>query len=224
MHGARLPHRCAASRQHAGAPPDGLQSSPDSHRQAGPAAATAPMEITQLALIILVPLLVWRVYKRLNKMMTRTESHVWQHWTLVISFTIFIVIGAINVRSDTLALATLAAGLLAGIWAGVLGLKLTRFQRTKEGFFYTPHRQLGVLVALLFIARVMYRGLELYVNSRAPVPVPLSNAAFMENPLTTMSFGLVTAYYAWYGLGLLRWRRRQQPLAPEKNPLDLDLP
>ena len=184
----------------------------------------ALMEITQLALIILVPLLVWRVYKRLQRMMTRTESHVWQHWTLLLACMLFIVVGAINVRDNALALATLAAGVLGGIWAGVLGLKLSRFQRTREGFFYTPHRQLGVLVALLFIARVMYRGLELYVNSRAPVPQPLSNAAFMENPLTTLSFGLATAYYAWYGYGLLRWRRAQQPLMPEKNPLDPDLP
>lgn len=182
------------------------------------------MEITQLALIILVPLLVWRVYKRLNRMMKRTESLIWQHWTMAVAFSIFIVVGAINVRTDALALATLAAGVLAGIWTGVLGLKMTRFQRTEQGFFYTPHRQLGVLVALLFIARVMYRGLELYVNSRAPTPVPLPNAAFLEHPLTTLSFGLATGYYAWYGLGLLRWRRRQAPLTTAKDPLDLDLP
>jgi cytochrome b561 len=182
------------------------------------------MEITTLALFILVPLLVWRVYGRLKRMMSRTESHLWQHWTLAGAFALFIVLGALSVRADALALATLAGGVLAGVWAGVLGLKLTRFQRTEQGFFYTPHRQLGVLVSILFIARVMYRGLELYVNSRQTVPVPLPNSDFLQSPLTTLSFGLACAYYAWYGLGLARWRRRQTPLKTVTDPLDFDLP
>ena len=83
------------------------------------------------------------------------------------------------------------------------GLRLTRFENTGKGFFYTPNLHLGIAVTMLFIARLLYRGLELYM-----IPAPARD--FTSSPLTLLVFGLLGGYYAAYGRGLLRWRRHLQ--------------
>lgn len=47
----------------------------------------------------------------------------------------------------------------AGIAAlGVYGLRLTRFERTPTGLFYTPNAHLGIALSLLLVLRLGYRG------------------------------------------------------------------
>ena len=164
------------------------------------------MEITTLALLVLIPLLVWRIYSRLKRMMGRQRSQLWRHWAAAILLPLLIAGLAIGARSDLLALSCLGAGAIAGAWLGILGIKLTRFENTDQGFFYTPNLHLGITVSMLFIARLLYRGLELYLISRAAIPVPAHD--FTKSPLTLLLFGLLAAYYAAYGWGLVRWRRK----------------
>lgn len=180
------------------------------------------METTTLILLVMVPLMVWRIYARLKKLMTRTQSTPWQHWLMAVAFSLLLLAVAVGTLGNQLALSCLGAGALAGAWLGVWGIKLTRFENTTKGFFYTPHRRLGLAVIMLLVARVMYRGLELYINSRAPTPVPLPNQQFMESPLTLLTFGMLAAYYAAYGWGLVRWRRSQKPLPTAPDPLGID--
>jgi energy-converting hydrogenase Eha subunit A len=173
------------------------------------------MEKTTIALLILVPLLVWRIYSRVKKLMQRQESHLWRHWAAAILFPLAIIAAGTGAVTDQLALACLAAGTLAGAWAGVWGVKLTRFEYTGKSFFYTPNLHMGIAVTMLFTARIIYRGLELYMNSREamPAPMPKPSHDFTQSPLTMLTFGLLAAYYASYAVGLLRWRRNQKPLA-----------
>ena len=170
------------------------------------------METTTLALLVLIPLLVWRIYSRLKRMMGRQPSQLWRHWAAAVLLPALLAALAVAVatKGDVLALSCLGAGALAGAWLGVWGLKLTRFENTDKGYFYTPNLRLGMLVAMLFVARVLYRGMELYMNTRVAVPVP--QADFTQSPLTLLTFGLLAGYYAAYAWGLLRWRRNQKPL------------
>lgn len=170
----------------------------------------AYMETTTLALLCLAPLLVWRIYSRLKKLVARQQSHMWRHWLVAIGFPALILFLATTTKFEILPLSTLGAGVLAGGWLGVLGLKLTRFEQVGKHFFFTQHRYLAMAITMLFVARLLYRGMEIYLNTRLPVPLP--PPPFGQSPLTMAAYGLVTGYYATYAWGLIRWRKRNQSL------------
>lgn len=178
------------------------------------------MDITVLVLLILVPLVVWRIYSRLQRLIHRTQSQLWRHRAAAFGLPLLLLLIAFSTRNNMLGLSSLGGGVLAGAWLGVWGIKLTRFENTPQGFFYTPNRRLGIAVFMLLIARVIYRLLEVYLNSRAPMPVPLPDHQFAQDPLTMVPTGLLLAYYSAYGWGLLRWRRTQKPLPAPIDPLD----
>ena len=168
------------------------------------------METTTLALLFLVPLLVWRIYSRLKKLVARQKSQLWRHRLVAFGVPALIVFLATTTKFDILPLSSLGAGVLAGGWLGVLGIKLTRFEQVGKDYYFTQHRYLGLATTLLFIARLLYRGMEIYLNTRLDVPVP--PPPFGQSPLTMAAYGMVTGYYAAYAWGLLRWRQRNKPL------------
>jgi hypothetical protein len=164
------------------------------------------MNLTTLALLVLTPLLVWRVYSRLKTQMARQRSILSRHWTGVLVFTAMIAVPVSELmRMDRpLPLAALGVGTLAGIAYAVWGLRLTRFETTSEGYFFTPNARLGVVVAMLLAARVLYIGVELYANQGSGVPA----ARFTDSPLTMLIVGVTAAYFATYSAALLRWRAK----------------
>lgn len=166
------------------------------------------METTTLALLVLIPLLVWRIYSRLKRMTRRQPSQWWRHRAAAILFPLLI--AALATMLDMLALSYLGAGTLAGAWLGIWSLQLTRFENTEQGFFFTPNRHLGIAVSMLFVARLLYRSLELYIDSRAAILLPTQD--FTHSPLTLLALGLLAGYHATYGWGLLRWRHSQPPV------------
>ena len=168
------------------------------------------METTTLALLFLVPLLVWRIYSRLKKLVARQKSQLWRHRLVAFGVPALIVFLATTTKFEILPLSSLGAGVLAGGWLGVLGIKLSRFEQVGKDYYFTQHRYLGLAITMLFIARLLYRGMEIYLNTRLDVPVP--PPPFGQSPLTMAAYGLVTGYYATYAWGLLRWRQRSKPL------------
>ena len=54
------------------------------------------MQLTTLALLILIPLLIWRVYLRLKQFFVRQESLMWKHWTGAVLFSLLVafIVGA----------------------------------------------------------------------------------------------------------------------------------
>ena len=91
-----------------------------------------------------------------------------------------------------------------GIGLAIWGLRLTKFERTPEGFFYTPNAHIGITLTLLLLARIAYRFYEI---STMPLPSGPPPAEFARNPLTLVVLGMLASYYATYAAGLLRWRR-----------------
>ena len=168
------------------------------------------METTPLALLFLVPLLVWRIYSRLKKLVARQKSQLWRHRLVAFGVPALIVFLATTTKFEILPLSSLGAGVLAGGWLGVLGIKLSRFEQVGKDYYFTQHRYLGLAITMLFIARLLYRGMEIYLNTRLDVPVP--PPPFGQSPLTMAAYGMVTGYYAAYAWGLLRWRQRNKPL------------
>jgi integral membrane sensor domain MASE1 len=164
------------------------------------------MSLTTLALIALVPLLVWRIYSRLKNQMTRQRSIMSRHYTGLIVFAALIVIPGSELGDRPFQLAALAAGAIAGIALGTYGLRRTRFEDTSEGYFFTPPSRMGILVAMLLVARVIYLGIEIYMNQGSNRP----NPRFTDSPVTMLCLGMTAAYFATFSASLMRWRQRKR--------------
>jgi hypothetical protein len=161
------------------------------------------MDLTTIALIILAPVLVWRVYARIKSRMTRQRSIVSRHYTGLLAFFAMVAVPASEL-ANPLTLAALAAGLAAGLALGVYGLRVTRFEETSEGYFFTPNARLGTLIAMALVARVLYLGVLIYANKGSNAPTP----RITDSPLTMVTVGLAAGYFWMYSAGLLRWRLR----------------
>ena len=167
------------------------------------------MNLTTIALLVLTPFLVWRVYSRLRTMMARQRSILSRHWTGVGVFLAMVLVPASELVSRPEGLAWLLAGTAGGIAYGVWGLRLTRFEDTDEGCYFTPNARLGILIAMLFTARILYIGFEMYANQGSNIPTP----RFTDSPLTMLTVGLTGGYFGTFSAGLLRWRLKLKKAA-----------
>jgi hypothetical protein len=163
--------------------------------------AIAPQSLVFLALI---PLILWRMYSRIRRMVGRQASSPRRQWLTVCLFPLLaVLLGSVS-ASQPFALLALAGGIVLGALLGVVGHRLTKFEQTAEGLFYTPSAHLGIALSLLFAGRVLYR----FVNSGllaghaggAPANSP-------PGPLTLAVFGMLAGYYVSYAIGLILWRR-----------------
>jgi hypothetical protein len=155
-----------------------------------------------IGLVVLVPLIAWRLYARFRRLVGRQRSSRVRPWITLTLFPALVLLLGYLARRDLLALALLAAALAAGAALGRYGLQKTRFEATPEGLFYTPHAPLGIALLTLFAGRIVYRVFEL--SSLAPGAPP---AGFAVSPATLAIFGLLAGYYVAYAVGLVRWRR-----------------
>jgi cytochrome b561 len=162
------------------------------------------MSLTTLALIFLVPFLVWRIYQRLKSQMARQRSIMSRHYTGLLVFGGMLLVPAAELGDRPLSLAALAAGAIAGIGLSTYGLRRTRFEDTSEGYFFTPPMRMGILVGMLLVARVIYLGIEIYMNQGSSQP----NPRFSDSPATMFCLGLTAAYFAAFSATLMRWRQR----------------
>lgn len=164
------------------------------------------MELTTIALLVLAPFLVWRIYSRVKSMMVRQRSILSRHFTGLGVFAALVLVAASEIIGQPVPLAVLLAGTGMGIGWGVFAFKRTRLEVSPEGYFFTPHKNLGMLIAMLFVARLLYAGVELYMSREAGLPPP----HYSESLLTQVTIGLFAGYFATISAGLVRWRRQQR--------------
>jgi|SRR5215469_10107120 len=148
-------------------------------------------------------LILWRMHSRVRRMIGRQRLSGWRPWFTAVLFPLVVALLAWQARSQQLREISLAAGAAAGIALGILGLKLTRFETTSEGRFYTPSAHLGVALSVLLIARIGWRFLSggmVLPEEGAPPPPPQP-----LGPLTLLLLGTIAGYYWTYAAGLLRW-------------------
>jgi hypothetical protein len=133
--------------------------------------------------------------------MGRQRSLMQRHYTGLLVFFAMVAVPASEL-ADPLPLAAMLGGLLAGLALGLYGLRVTRFENTDEGYFFTPNARLGILVAMALVARVVYLGVLIQLNKGSNAPTP----RFTDSPLTMLTVGLTAGYFWMYSAGLLRWR------------------
>lgn len=168
------------------------------------------MTQANIVALALIPFIMWRVYKRVQRLTTRQQSRTWRHWTGIVLFPLVLVAMSVLMLAKPMALAAMAGGAVVGTTLALVALRRTRFERVGSDFFYTPHAPIGLAIAMLFIGRVLYRGYEMYFLGVRQMP------DFGSSPLTMAIFGTVFAYYSAYTLGLLQWRRAA-PALEEKQ-------
>jgi hypothetical protein len=156
-----------------------------------------------LTLLVLLPLLGWRIYARVRRMVGRQRLTQRRPWLTVVIFPLILLMLAAVAWVHPERLALLVLGVAAGVGLGHYGLGKTRFELTPQALYYTPNAHLGIALSLLFIGRIIYRVLEVMVLSPQ---LPHGSDDFARSPLTLLVFGLMAGYYVRYAIGLLRWR------------------
>lgn len=155
--------------------------------------------------IALLPLVAWRIIVRFRRATGRQRL---SRYRGPITLTLYgVLLGAV-LLANLGHLGHLAGFLLAVSVGGGLAayaLSRTRFDPTQTGLFYTPHGPIGFTLAVVFLVRLVYRLLEVYVLEPSATR---SAAEFVQSPLTLGALGLLVGYQAGYMLGLVRWRHR----------------
>ena len=168
------------------------------------------MDIAHPATLLLpagvAALVIWRVYSRVKRMVGRQRLSRVRPWMTVIFFPVIVsllFLGALIGHSASAF--GLAGGVVFGAALGWYGLRLTKFEPTPEGLFYTPNAHLGIALSLLFIGRLVYRAVQLYaVSGSLEASDP---SAFARSPITMVIFGCVLG---WYGLRLTKFEVTQE--------------
>jgi hypothetical protein len=148
----------------------------------------------------------WRLYSRFKRMVGRQRLSRVRPWLTVCLFPLLAALLLLSAWAHPLAALGLVAGLGGGAVLGRYGLRLTQFEVTPLGLFYTPNVHLGMALSLLFAARVAYRVVQ--VSLVAGAGTQEASNAFVRSPLTLVIFGTLAGYYVAYAVGLLRWRKR----------------
>jgi hypothetical protein len=156
-----------------------------------------------LVILALLPLFAWRVYMRFRRMVGRQRLSTARPWITLGIFSAVIVVLAFAAQGHLERLEWLAVGLPVGTGLALYGLRVTRFEPTPQGLFYTPNAYLGIAMSLLFFGRIAYRLVEVY-----DIAATHGKPNFMSSPITLAVFGLIAGYYVVYAIGLLLWRSR----------------
>jgi hypothetical protein len=154
-------------------------------------------------------LIAWRLYRRTRKLIGRQRSTQWRHVVSVILLPLLLAMLALGAAfASREALLALAGGIAIGVGLAIWGLRLTRFERTESGWFYTPNARIGIALTVVLLGRIAWRLVELARLYGTPLRAAPQDA--MRSPLTLLIVATLLAYYAAYAAGLLRWRLAAQ--------------
>lgn len=151
-------------------------------------------------------LVAWRMYTRIRRAIGRQQLSNNRPWITIVVFTLLLGLLLFSTFAHPINAVALAGGAASGAALGVLGIRLTKFEQTAAGLFYTPSAHLGIALSALFIGRMAWRFFQLNsLDGQAP---PADMNDITRSPLTLVIFATLAGYYVTYAIGLLRWRRR----------------
>jgi hypothetical protein len=171
----------------------------------GPPANALPL----VAILAGCVLIVWRVWARVRRFIGRQRFRPLRCWVAVVLYVAVVVALLIWIVETSWPAGGVAELLGVGIGIGlaIYGLRVTKFESTPSGLYYTPNVHIGIALSLLLLARVGYRLVQLYFSTGGFTEPP---TGFVRSPLTLLIVGTLAGYYAWYAFGLLLWYRSRQ--------------
>jgi hypothetical protein len=154
----------------------------------------------QVVPLLIIPYLAWRVYMRVRRNIGRQLFHPGRLKVSIGIFATLAVAFLVYTLPNPLVAAALGGGLVLAVPIALYGIKLTKFEDTPQGKFYTPNTALGIGISALFLGRVGYRILVLYLS---PDLRTVAAQPPMQSPLTFFLFGLSAGYFIAYQTGVL---------------------
>ena len=167
-----------------------------------------------ITVLLVVALVVWRVYARIRRTIGRQRLTKARPWITVIAFPLIAVLILATSFVHPMVAGALLAGAVVGIGLGLLGTRLTKFEATPAGLFYTPNAHLGIALSLLLVLRLGYRFVMLQASGGHADPQSMQIGS---SPLTMAIFGTLAGYYVTYAIGLLRWRAQVTTQLPAEH-------
>lgn len=156
-----------------------------------------------LTVLLLAPLLAWRVRARWRRLTARQRISPLRTAIHLSLFTTLLALLAWLWRAQPPALLHLAAGAVAGVVLAWLSRRRTRFEPTRQGIFYQPDRWLGGGLFLLTVGQLGDRLLDaLWLHPGLPW------AQASARGLTPACLGLWLAHQLAYALALAHYRHR----------------
>lgn len=127
-------------------------------------------------------------------------------WLLAVSALLFLAGAWIGARWIDAALSHAAIGLAAGMALGLLGIRISRFEATPRGLYYTPRRWLVFGITALLAVRIAIGLWQAWLYWRPATPDVVSAIApALAGHATVLAVaGLLLGYYLGYTLGLRR--------------------
>jgi cytochrome b561 len=162
--------------------------------------------------MLVIAFVIYRIFIRVKRLTTRQPVRPVGLRLRSAFLVVIVVLLAVASVNHVEVLEALIAGCAGGVAAGYVGLRGSTFENTPDGLYYTPHRGLGILIALIFLGRIAYRIYQFETNQ-----IPLGQggdsgpfAALGRSPLTMALFGLLACYVVTYSIGILLWYRRER--------------
>jgi hypothetical protein len=163
----------------------------------------ASIDTHLLIVVAFAALVVWRVYARIRRVIGRQRLSTVRPWITVVVFPLILVLILSTSLLHPMSAAAVLGAAAVGLGLGLLGTRLTKFEATPAGLFYTPNAHLGIALSLLLVLRIAYRVVMLQASGQGFDPQSMQMGT---SPLTMAIFGTLAGYYVTYAIGLLRWR------------------
>ena len=160
---------------------------------------------------LLVPLIGYRIYRRFRTSFGRQPVQTKRMIVRVVILSAVATALVLVSLSQPMLVGSAAIGLALGGIAGVVGLRLTQFEHTPEGDFYTPNPYIGGTLSAILVARLVYR---FFIVFPAMQTAAAGNpyAGSKQSPLTLAILMVTVGYYVTYFTGiLLKARAAKRP-------------
>src|ERR1035438_2005596 len=93
-------------------------------------------------------LIAWSIYRRIRRNIGRQPMRPRRAVISIIILTLVSVLFVGTSLHNSRLLLGIGGGLLLGLLLGFTGLRLTRFETTDKGHFYTPNAHIGVVLSM----------------------------------------------------------------------------
>jgi hypothetical protein len=163
--------------------------------------------------ILITATMLWAVYRRARRLIGRQPVLPGRLRSRIALLGLVVCLVAAAISRDLPMLAALAGGAVCGAVLSQTGLRLTRFEVTPEGRFYTPNSYLGLAMVALFLGRELYEFLDLNhgtllaASAASALARPFPNDPLAQSPLSLGILGAVLGYYIAYAVGILQRAR-----------------
>ena len=171
-----------------------------------------PADLSKIGPFLLAAVVVFVIYRRLRRTFGKQPLQAARMIFRIVLFSIVGCLLAPGALRSTPLLGAAIAGIAIGVALAVYGAARTRFETTDGKLYYIPHTYTGIAVSLLFLGRLAYRFLQVYMGHD---PAGMGSTGFdatgyggyafmVRSPLTLGMYYVLMGYYVCYYIAVLR--------------------